>query len=202
LIFSIGHLPWPIRWRRLGALAILGYLLAYWLSFAWIQRNAERQGGYNSRLILADSNQKNICIDLSQTQTISKTQCWSSSEVAEQFAGLVDVQMIANELGISFRNQAIGEGDLREKWNWRQGTKEGRSAWIKEQVKTINNLKLPYLIERLSLTDAELENPPYAEFKEARLKQRAQLAKELGATELGRIGVATLWRTRWGTKSP
>jgi hypothetical protein len=72
----------------------------------------------------------------------------------------------------------------------------------KEQVKTINNLKLPYLIERLSLTDAELENPPYAEFKEARLKQRAQLAKELGATELGRIGVATLWRTRWGTKSP
>ena len=202
LIFSIGHQPWPIRWRRLGAMATLGYLLTCWLSFAWIQRNAERQGGYNPRLILADSNQKNLCIDLSKTPTISKTQCWSSSEVAEQFAGLVDVQMIANELGISFRNQAIGEGDLREKWNWRQATKEGRKAWIKEQVKIINNLKLPYLIERLSLTEAELENPQYAEFKEARLKQRAQLAKELGATELGRIGGATLWRTRWGTKSP
>jgi len=200
-IFCIGYQPWPIRWRRLGAMAILGYLLACWLSFAWIQRDSERQGDYNSRLILADSNQKNLCIDLIQMPTIRKTQCWSSSEVAEQFAGLVDVQMIANELGISFRNQAISEGDLREKWNWRQGTTEGRSAWIKEQVKRINNLKLPYLVERLSLTDAELQNPQYAEFKEARLKQRAQLAKELGATELGRIGAATLWRTSWGKES-
>lgn len=201
LIFCIGHQHWPTRWRRIGAMAMLGYFLACWLGFAWIQRDTERQSGYNSRLILADSNQKNLCIDLIQTPTISKTQCWSSSEVAEQFAGLVDVQMIANELGISFRNQAIGEGDLREKWNWRQATTEGRSAWIKEQVKRINSLKLPYLIERLSLTEAELENPQYAEFKEARLKQRAQLAKQLGATELGRIGAATLWRTRWGKDS-
>ena len=105
--------------------------------------------------------------------------------------------MIANEMGISFRNQAEGEGDFREKWNWKQGSSEGRRQWIKTEAQRINRLQLPYLLERITLNANELTDPQYSRWSEARLKQQQGLADELGATAIARLGEVTLWRTRW-----
>ena len=216
LIFSLSDLPFRLRWKRLLATGLLGYLIATWLSFAWVQRNNEKQGGYNSRLLFADSDPTQLCIGKPKTdqgvRTISfekitrfeeikkgssKSICWNRLEVAEQFAGLVDVQMIANELGISFRNQAEGVGDFREKWNWKQASSEVRSQWIREEAQRINRLQLPYLLERIPLNANELTDPQYSRWSAARLKQQQGLANELGATAIARLGEVTLWRTRW-----
>ena len=216
LILSFSDLPFRLRWRRLLATGLLGYLIATWLSFAWAQRNNEKQGGYNSRLLFADSHPTRLCIGKTigsqRMHSISfekitpltekkdqnnKSICWNSIEVAEKFAGLVDVQMIANEMGISFRNQAEGEGDFREKWNWKQGSSEGRRQWIKTEAQRINRLQLPYLLERITLNANELTDPQYSRWSEARLKQQQGLADELGATAIARLGEVTLWRTRW-----
>jgi hypothetical protein len=216
LIFSISDLPFRLRWKRLLATGLLGYLIATWLSFAWVQRNNEKQGGYNSRLLFADSHPPQLCIgktipnqgvhrisfekittftEIKKEST--KSICWDRVEIAEQFAGLVDVQMLANELGISFRNQAEGGGDFREKWNWKQASSEGRSQWIREEAQRINRLQLPYLLERIPLNANELKDPQYSKWSAARLKQQQGLAKELGATAIARLGEVTLWRTRW-----
>ena len=100
-------------------------------------------------------------------------------------------------MGISFRNQEIGKGDFREKWDWRQATPKGRNEWLKRQLDLINKLKLPYLLERLPLTQAELEIPGYAAWKAPRLKQRQELINALGAEEIGKFENITLWRTHW-----
>jgi hypothetical protein len=216
LILSLSDLPFRLRWRRLLATGLLGYLIATWLSFAWVQRNSEKQGGYNSRLLFADSQPTQLCvgkriesqrmhsISFEKITTLTETRgqsnksiCWNSIEVAEQFAGLVDVQMIANQMGISFRNQAEGGGDFREKWNWKQGSSEGRRQWIKTEAKRINRLQLSYLLERIPLNANELTDPQYSRWSEARLKQQQGLADELGATAIARLGEVTLWRTRW-----
>lgn len=212
LLVSLADLPWPLRWRRLLATGLLGYLLATWLSFAWLQRDAERLGGYNSRLLLADTRPTMLCLgpaSAAPTKTLvvhgewltgalsQKTRCWSQQEVANQFAGLVDVQMLANQLGVSFRNQEVGAGDFREKFNWRHSTTNGRREWVKEQAARINQLQLPYLVERLQLTKEELISPGFSPWAEPRLLQRQALAQSLGATPIGRVGNLTLWRTRW-----
>ncbi|NBU71572.1 MAG: hypothetical protein EBS53_08995 [Bacteroidetes bacterium] len=213
LILSFGDFPWPINWRRFFALGLLGYLLSTWLSFAWVQRGAELAGGYNSRLLLADNRPVMLCLgsplgentgslviqgEWLSTDNNRATHCWSAKQVAEQFAGLVDVQMLANQLGVSFRNQQIGAGDFREKWDWRQSTPNGRYQWVAEQAARINQLKLPYLLERLPLNSAELEIPAFTSWAKPRLQQQQDLAKALGATPIGRFGEITLWRTRWG----
>jgi len=213
LILSLGDLPWPLRWRRLLATGLLGYLLATWLSFAWVQRQMERTGGYNSRLLFSDSRPAILCLGsipnapagtvVVQGKWLAKAnadraQCWSRGEVASQFAGLVDVQMLANQLGVSFRNQEIGAGDFREKWNWLQSTPNGRHQWVVEQAGHINELKMPYLLERLPINRAELKTPGFAAWAKPRLQQRQSLAEALGAYPIGRFGEITLWRTRWG----
>ncbi len=218
LVFSLADLPWPLPWRRLLATGFLGYLLATWLSFAWVQREAERQGGYNSRLLRADPRPALLCLGsppaapahtlVVQGQWLAEAhpqaaRCWSRLEVASQFAGLVDVQMLANQMGLSFRNQEVGAGDFREKWDWRQSTPQGRHQWVLEQAARINQLKLPYLLERLPLTKAELANPGYAAWATPRLQQRQTLAQTLGGTAIAQFGPITLWRTRWANaKNP
>jgi len=214
IIISLSDIPLALRKQKIIAIGLLGYLIANWLSFAYVQRNLEKHPGYNSRLLTQQQPLPKLCLISNNKTSESKLlftngnmtaseqdgtleNCWNSEEVKRDFAGLVDVQIIANTMGISFRNQEIGKGDFREKWDWRQATPKGRNEWLKRQLDLINKLKLPYLLERLPLTQAELEIPGYAAWKAPRLKQRQELINALGAEEIGKFEDITLWRTHW-----
>lgn len=214
IIISLSDIPIALRKRKMIMIGFLGYLIANWLSFAYIQRDLEKQPGYDSRLLIEQRPLPKLCLMPNSKISESKLlfingtmkipeqdgtllNCWNSVEVKRDFAGLVDVQIIANTMGISFSNQEIGKGDFREKWDWRQATPKGRNEWVKKQLDLINKLKLPYLLERLPLTQAELQIPGYAAWEAPRLKQRQELINALGAEQIGKFEDITLWRTHW-----
>jgi hypothetical protein len=217
LLFSGADLAVALRWRRLLAGITLGYLLAAWLSFAWLQRGLEKNTIYNSRQLLWNRQPTSLCLGNAEPLTIKsrvlraellpgvdakQQRCWSRDEVRKQFAGLVDVQELANALGIAFRNQEIGAGDFREKWNWRQALPQERQRWVVEQSKRIEKLKQAYLVERITLSRAELEIPGYAAWQQPRLQQRQALAAATGSEAIGKLGSITIWRTRWQQPMP
>jgi hypothetical protein len=212
LLLSSADLAIALRWRRLLAGILLGYLLAAWLSFAWLQRGLERNALYNSRQLLGNNQVTNLCLGTAKPADErsrvlraemlpgidpKQARCWSGDEVRQQFAGLVDVQELANALGIAFRNQEIGAGDFREKWNWRQALPQERERWVVGQSKRIEKLKQAYLVERLPLISAELEIPGYTAWQQPRLQQRQALAAATGSKAIGKLGSITIWRTKW-----
>ncbi len=214
IIISLSDIPIALRKRKMIMIGFLGYLIANWLSFAYIQRDLEKQPGYDSRLLIEQRPLPKLCLMPNSKISESKLlfingtmkipeqdgtllNCWNSVEVKRDFAGLVDVQIIANTMGISFSNQEIGKGDFREKWDWRQATPKGRNERVKKQLDLINKLKLPYLLERLPLTQAELQIPGYAAWEAPRLKQRQELIDAMGAEQIGKFEDITLWRTHW-----
>ena len=123
--------------------------------------------------------------------------CWNPIELHQQMAGVVDVQELANTLGFTFRNQQEGKGDFREKWDWRQATPAGRKQWVIEQAGIINQLQMPYLVERISLTEEERGVPGYDAWRKPRQQQQLALAKATGSTAIARLGELTIWRTQW-----
>ena len=128
-------------------------------------------------------------------QTID--QCWTSAEWRNDFAGLADVQEIANGMRSTYRNETPGKAIFREKWDSSQAKAEGRDEWLNREVETINRLKMPFLIERLKLSKAELQTPGYDQWEEGRQLLRQELVKRLDAREVAKIEGASIWETKW-----
>ena len=177
-----------------------------------MQRSFEFGRLYNSRQLIENQEPRLLCIGsepknsaqslviharpLSGARMVDK-RCWNPIELRQQMAGVVDVQELANTLGFTFKNQQEGKGDFREKWDWRQATPTGRKQWVREQAGIINQLQVPYLVERISLTEEERGVPGYDAWREPRQQQQLDLAKATGSTAIARIGALTIWRTKW-----
>ncbi len=212
LLLSAADLPLPPARRWWPGALLLAWLLAVWISFAWVQRQFERTALYDSRRLLADPTPTVLCLGattpapagvrvvraeaLPGARPVDR-RCFRGAELHASFAGLVDVQELANALATSYPNQTIAGGDFREKWDWRQATPQGRRAWVRAEAARINALQLPYLVERLPLNDVEVAIPGYGGWRAPRLEQRRRLAEATGSTAIGRLGELTLWRTRW-----
>ena len=212
LLLSASDLPIGLRSRKQLACLLTAWLCATWLSFAWVQRSFEYGRLYNSRQLISNQETRLLCVVTEPTSSdqssviyasamsgarIADKRCWSPLELHQQMAGVVDVQELANTLGFTFRNQEKGKGDFREKWDWRQATHEGREQWVSEQAGIINQLQMPYLVERILLTEEERGVPGYDDWREPRQQQQLDLAKATGSTAIARIGELTIWRTKW-----
>ena len=125
-------------------------------------------------------------------------QCWTSAEWRNDFAGLADVQEIANGMGSTYRNETPGKAIFREKWDSNQAKAEGREKWLNREVETINRLQMPFLIERLTLSKSELQTPGYDQWEEGRQLLRQELVTQLDAHEIAKIGEISIWETKWG----
>ena len=212
LLLSASDLPISSQNRKQLACLLTAWLCATWLSFAWVQRSFEFGRLYNSRQLIENQEPRLLCIGsepknsdqslviharpLSGARMVDK-RCWNPIELRQQMAGVVDVQELANTLGFTFKNQQEGKGDFREKWDWRQATPTGRKQWVREQAGIINQLQMPYLVERISLTEEERGVPGYDAWREPRQQQQLDLAKATGSTAIARIGALTIWRTKW-----
>ena len=212
LLLSAADLPLPPSRRWLPGAVLLGWLMAVWLSYGWVQRRFERNAVYDSRLLLADPVATVLCLGdttpapagvrvlraeaLPGARPVDR-RCFSGADLRRQVAGVVDVQELANALAATYPNQTIAGGDFREKWDWRQATPQGRRAWVQTEAARINALQLPYLVERLPLNAVEVAIPGYGGWRAPRLEQRRRLAEATGSTAIGRLGELTLWRTRW-----
>lgn len=212
LLLSASDLPMSLLGRKQVACLVSAWLCATWLSFAWVQRDFETGRLYNSRQVVLNQKPALLCIGSapkgadqslvikarpSNGARLADRRCWDQTELNAQFAGVVDVQELANALGFTFKNQQVGAGDFREKWDWRQATEAGRDQWVKEQAAIINKLRMPYLVERISLTEEERGIPGYDAWREPRERQRSALASATGSTVIARLDQVTIWRTQW-----
>ena len=223
VLISVADAPLQTRYLKIAYTTALGAAIASWLLFGWMQRDTNISALYDSRR-LANSGEKTVfCIgdsipletpahpahiiraqpitDSEQVVSKQKThQCWTSAEWRDDFAGLADVQEIANGMGSTYRNETPGKAIFREKWDSSQAKAEGRNEWLNREVETINRLQMPFLIERITLSKAELETPGYDQWKEGRQLLRQELINRLDAREVATIGGASIWETKWGRK--
>ena len=221
VLISLADAPLQTRYMKIAYTTALGAALASWLLFGWIQKDIDISSVYDPRQLANSSQERIFCIgnsdplqshdvaahiirarpiidsgEVVSRQTTNK--CWTSAEWRNDFAGLADVQEIANGMGSTYRNETPGKAIFREKWDSSQAKAEGRDEWLSREVETINRLQMPFLIERLTLSKAELETPGYDQWEGGRQLLRQELVKRLNAREVARIGSATIWQTKWG----
>ena len=72
IIISLSDIPLALRRRKMIIIGFLGYLIANWLSFAYVQRNLEKQPGYNSRLLTQQQPLPKLCLISNNKTSISK----------------------------------------------------------------------------------------------------------------------------------
>ena len=220
VLISLADLPLQTRYLKIAYTTALGAAMTSWLLFGWIQKDTDISSVYDSRQLGNSSQETFFCIGdgvpleaqnvaahiirarpiTDSVQVVSRQtidQCWTSAEWRNDFAGLADVQEIANGMRSTYRNETPGKAIFREKWDSSQTKAEGRDEWLNREVETINRLRMPFLIERLTLSKAELQTPGYDQWEEGRQLLRQELVKRLDAHEVAKIGGASIWETKW-----
>ena len=221
VLISLADLPLQTRYLKIAYTTALGAAMTSWLLFGWIQKDTDISSIYDSRQLANSSQEAIFCIGNSNplqshgsaahiirarpitdseqvTNRGRNSQCWMSAEWRNDFAGLADVQEIANGMGSTYRNETPGKAIFREKWDSNQAKAEGREKWLNREVETINRLQMPFLIERLTLSKSELQTPGYNEWEEGRQLLRQELVTQLDAHEIAKIGEISIWETKWG----
>ena len=204
---------------RILASSILFYLAMVWISFAYIQRAANISKIYDTRKIFGGS-RKEFCLAASKAiadnqagddriigvaypdvQIDNDFTCWKNYNVKAVFSGTGDVQEIGNGLDIVFSNQLPLKWVLREKWFNTQASPAGRKAWVQQEISAIERLESPFYFEKIGLTESEAASADYGRsWQRDREIQVGQIANELGAHPIGKIGDITIWKTKWYTK--
>ena len=218
IIISFNDILKEDRNIRIAESVLLAYLIATWMLFAYKQSPLNISKVYDTRGI-TNGPKKQFCI--AATKKIAEMEenhdrliglgapgaqisngftCWENNAVRLLFSGTGDVQEVGNSLNIIFSNQKSINWVLREKWFSRQATPKGRKKWIEQEVSEIERLRSPFYFERIRLTSEEAASPDYdKEWENDRLNQRAEIARRLGASEIGRINSTTIWKTKWST---
>jgi len=225
VMMSLADLPIGKKNIRFWITSVSVASLLSWAGFAWIQHSSDLSLVFDSRELMTSKREARFCVQQKHLtkslngkeegiHTISGTlvnnnifgtkgiKCWNKDQFKRDFAGLPYTQQIANGMGVIFKNERPGKTFFYEQWDSNQATESGMKEWVTQEAKSINGLKIPYMIERLEIKDYELEAPGYASWKQQRKKRLKLLTQEIGAIYIGRLGSIGIWKTKWAPATP